>query len=162
MRSVRRTGRSHTDHGYGATFEMPARILRRAQRTFPNSTFYKLIETGLRDRRLTRIDDRHFFIADIDAHDIMALFGKASGRSHADVAKPKHCNFHWFITIIATIIAFAPATIALRRARQVRAKGLPPGLSGYPIGSTPLMKASGGVTEPDQILQSLAESTSFT
>jgi hypothetical protein len=78
-----------------------------------------------------------------------------------------------FTTIIITIIAFAPATIALRRAGQVRAKGLPPGLSGYPIGSTPLMNALSiaavrasqrGVAEPDQILQSLAEaerSTSF-
>lgn len=34
----------------------------------------------------------------------------------------------------------ALATIALRRAKQVQAKGLLSGLSGYPIGSTPGIK----------------------
>ena len=72
----------------------PARILRRAQQTFPDSTSDKLIETGLRDRRLTGIDDRHFFIADVDTDDFVAFPGEASGRRHADVTKSEHRNFH--------------------------------------------------------------------
>lgn len=62
-RTIRRVGRSDADYGDGATVEISTRILGRAQQTSPNSTLYRLIETGLRDRRLTGIDERHLRIA---------------------------------------------------------------------------------------------------
>ena len=123
VRSVRRTGRSHSDYGHGTAVEMPARILRRAQQPIPNSTCYKLFETGLRNRRLTRIDDRHFFIADVDTNDFVAVPREARSRRHPDVTESEHRNFH-------------PVTIAWAVPSTCKQKGCYRGLSGYSIVST--------------------------
>ncbi len=61
VRTVGRAGPSHADYGDGATVEISARIL--AALSKPFLTARELIETGLRDRRLTGIDDRHLRIA---------------------------------------------------------------------------------------------------